>query len=85
MKKKFHVFQRSEVVERFKCLYEQPAGGGRRVRNEVRVDAHMTWKIPVCSFPPLEGQTKVSLIEISLFSFPDSPFITAYRMQLGTQ
>lgn len=75
--KMFKVFKRSGVSERFKCLYEKPAGGEHRVRNEVRVDVCMTSKIPVCSFPSLEGQTKVSLIEISLFFLTDSPFITA--------
>lgn len=55
-----------------KSLQEVSTGSEMR-----SVDARMTWKIPVCSFPSLEGQTKVSLIEISLFFLTDSPFITA--------
>lgn len=55
----------------------KPTGGQYKVRNEVRVDAHMTLKNPVWSFLSLEGQTKVSLIEISLFFLTDSPFIMA--------
>lgn len=44
-----------------------PGRGRYEVSMEVRVDAHMTLKNPVWSFLSLKEQTKVSLIEISLF------------------
>lgn len=55
----------------------KPSRGQYEVRNEVRVDTHVMLKNPVCSFFSLEEQTKVSLIEISLFFLTDSPFIMA--------
>lgn len=55
------------------CL--KPTGGRSEVRNEARVDTHMTLRTPFWSFLSLEGLKKVSLIEMGLFFLTDSPFI----------